>query len=232
MIGEKFLTERAICEQYEVSRATANKALSSLVSEGLLEFKKGIGTFVKSRPNRGKGTITRSDLEEQIRESGKIPRNQIRRFEKVKWDDLDQEAAGFLNGNTGEEVYIIENLLYAGETPIAMESRYIIAKYCLGLSEESLNEPLYSILKNEFQMSVTGIQETIRAVNLSHEVSSIFGVSHNQAGFQISSIGFVEDRIPLWWEKCLYKPGVLELSNFFNPEESHQQLTGRIIIGS
>src|SRR5215471_10201994 len=48
-IGSKFLTERQICEQYEVSRATANKALSNLVSEGLLEFRKGVGTFVRGR---------------------------------------------------------------------------------------------------------------------------------------------------------------------------------------
>jgi DNA-binding transcriptional regulator YhcF (GntR family) len=46
-IGDQFLTERKICQQYQVSRATANKALSNLVSEGLLEFKKGIGTFVR-----------------------------------------------------------------------------------------------------------------------------------------------------------------------------------------
>jgi GntR family transcriptional regulator len=46
-IGDKFLTERQICERYGVSRATANKALSDLVSEGLLEFRKGVGTFVR-----------------------------------------------------------------------------------------------------------------------------------------------------------------------------------------
>ena len=38
-VGSQFLTERQICERYGVSRATANKALSNLVSEGLLEFR-------------------------------------------------------------------------------------------------------------------------------------------------------------------------------------------------
>lgn len=44
--GDKFLTERSICEKFGVSRATANKALSSLVSRGILEFRKGVGTFL------------------------------------------------------------------------------------------------------------------------------------------------------------------------------------------
>ncbi len=43
----QFLTERQICERFDVSRATANKALSNLVVEGVLEFKKGVGTFVR-----------------------------------------------------------------------------------------------------------------------------------------------------------------------------------------
>ena len=49
-VGDRFLTERAICDRFNVSRATANKALSNLVSEGLLQFKKGVGTFVLQKP--------------------------------------------------------------------------------------------------------------------------------------------------------------------------------------
>ena len=45
--NDQFLTERQISDRFGVSRATANKALSNLVSEGILEFKKGIGTFIR-----------------------------------------------------------------------------------------------------------------------------------------------------------------------------------------
>lgn len=45
--NEQFLTERQICDRFNVSRATANKALSNLVAEGVLEFRKGVGTFVR-----------------------------------------------------------------------------------------------------------------------------------------------------------------------------------------
>ena len=45
--GDQFLTEREVAEKFQVSRATANKSLASLVSEGFLEFRKGVGTFVR-----------------------------------------------------------------------------------------------------------------------------------------------------------------------------------------
>ena len=45
--GDRFLTEREIAAKYHTSRPTANKALSSLVSAGLLEVRRGAGTFVR-----------------------------------------------------------------------------------------------------------------------------------------------------------------------------------------
>ena len=48
-VGGQFLTERQVSERFEVSRATANKALSNLVAEGLLTFRKGVGTFVSAQ---------------------------------------------------------------------------------------------------------------------------------------------------------------------------------------
>jgi len=87
-VGEQFLTERQISEQFEVSRATANKALSNLVSEGVLEFKKGVGTFVR-------GGVLDYDLRalvsftEKAIAAGKKPATRVLRLEAM----LVQDAA-------------------------------------------------------------------------------------------------------------------------------------------
>lgn len=49
--GQQFLTEREVSERFGVSRVTANKALSHLVVEGVLEFRKGVGSFVREGVN-------------------------------------------------------------------------------------------------------------------------------------------------------------------------------------
>jgi GntR family transcriptional regulator len=41
--------ERELAEQFEVSRITVRKAISGLVSEGVLESQHGSGTFVRSK---------------------------------------------------------------------------------------------------------------------------------------------------------------------------------------
>lgn len=46
--GEKFYTEHALAEMYNVSRQTVRKAIDLLVSEKILESKQGSGTYISS----------------------------------------------------------------------------------------------------------------------------------------------------------------------------------------
>lgn len=48
--GERFPTEKALCEEFSLSRETIREALGSLEREGYLTRKQGVGTFVCGKP--------------------------------------------------------------------------------------------------------------------------------------------------------------------------------------
>src|SRR5579859_1564778 len=48
--GRPFVTQREICERFNVSHATAVRALNDLAAEGHVVRKRGQGTFVAERP--------------------------------------------------------------------------------------------------------------------------------------------------------------------------------------
>ena len=50
--GDVLLPEREICKEQEISRMTVNKAINSLVSEGVLYRKQGKGTFVSQKKRK------------------------------------------------------------------------------------------------------------------------------------------------------------------------------------
>ncbi|HEY3868362.1 MAG TPA: GntR family transcriptional regulator [Actinocrinis sp.] len=51
--GRPFVTQREICERFDVSHATAVRALNDLAAEGHVVRKRGQGTFVAERPPGG-----------------------------------------------------------------------------------------------------------------------------------------------------------------------------------
>jgi DNA-binding GntR family transcriptional regulator len=124
-VGDQFLTERQICEQYDVSRATANKALSNLVAEGVLEFKKGVGTFVR-------GGVLDYDLRalvsftEKAIAAGKSPSTQVLRLEAMLAKDADVDLTQRLRLRGDEEEYYIERLRQADGRPVILEHRYVV----------------------------------------------------------------------------------------------------------
>src|ERR1700734_2197508 len=81
--GDQFLTERQIAERFQVSRPTANKVLAGMVSEGLLEFRKGVGTFV-CLPRLNYDIQTLISFTEKVKEAGKKPGTRVLQFEKIK----------------------------------------------------------------------------------------------------------------------------------------------------
>jgi GntR family transcriptional regulator len=122
--GDRFLTEREISERFEISRATANKALSGLVAEGLLEFRKGVGTFVRSN-------LLDYDLRflvsftEKARSAGKVPSTRILEFSTPKASALPEEIRIALDLAQEEPVHYIERLRLADDLPVILERRYL-----------------------------------------------------------------------------------------------------------
>ena len=73
-IGDKFLSERQVAERFQVSRPTANKVLASLVADGRLEFRKGVGTFVCDNDNvLGYDLRILVSFTDKVRAMGKTP---------------------------------------------------------------------------------------------------------------------------------------------------------------
>ena len=109
-IGAKFLTERQISERFGISRATANKALSSLVSEGLLEFRKGVGTFVRGRAMDYNLRALVSFTDEALA-AGKRPATRVLRFSAIPTAEAPEEVVAALK--TGDRLFFMERLRLA-----------------------------------------------------------------------------------------------------------------------
>jgi len=224
-VGDKFLTERSVCQRYGVSRATANKALSNLVSEGILEFKKGVGTFVRGMVLdynlRGLVSFT-----EKMRQAGKEPRSDVLAYRTQKAGEAGKIIMDELKIGPEEELVYFERLRLADNIPFIIEKRYLIYRFCPGLTADMLSESLYVMLAEKYGLTLLGEKEIIKAVNFEGEDAELLNVPDGMAGFIMFVTGFHGNNIPLWSGQILYRGDRYELHNEYSSKGAVSPVKG------
>jgi len=227
-VGSQFLTERQICERYGVSRATANKALSNLVSEGLLEFRKGVGTFVRGRPldYNLRALVSFTD---KARAAGKQPSTEVLEFETVRAEDVLDDVPEVLQVRPDAALYYIERLRLADGLPVILEKRYVIAEYCPGLTKADVGGSLYSLWTERYNLPIEGADESIRAVNTRGSDARLLKLRDGAAGMLILSVGHLTGGRPLWSERTLYRGDSYEFQNRLGGIQPEAHATGKFL---
>lgn len=211
-IGGKFLTERQLCERFQVSRATSNKALSSLVSEGLLEFRKGVGTFVRGRAL----DYNLRDLvsfTERAAAVGKWPSTVVLQFETVLARDVLDDAPQILQVAPEDPMYYMERLRLADDLPVILEKRYVVVRHCPGLTREDVSGSLYKVWTERHNLDIEGADERIRAVNAQGADARALKLRDGAAAMLIQAEGFLAGGSLLWSERTLYRGDSYEFHN-------------------
>lgn len=195
--GSQFLSEREVAERYSVSRVTANKALSSLVSEGWLDSKKGIGNFVRE----GLSEIDLRKLEsftKQTKSSGQLPRTQLVKLETINSTPNLKEIF-----DNVQRFYSITRIRFVDDRPVILEERVIPVEVFPNLVASDLEGSLYALFE-QGDVTITGAKEKITAVAASAEQGSYLGIIQGEPLLQIEGVGFSYGT-PIWMEKTCYR---------------------------
>jgi len=213
--GAKFLTEREIAQRFATSRPTANKALSSLVSEGVLQVRRGAGTFVRERG-------LDYDLErlvsftDKARVAGKKPGTVLEEYRKVRASEAPEAVATGLRVSGDAVLIYMERIRLADEVPVILEHRYVVADLCQAMTRRDAKGSLYECWTKKCGLTITGADETIHAITAPKAIAAKLGIASGAACFQITATGHVSNDKPLWHEVTVYRADVYEFRNRIN----------------
>ena len=223
--GDRFWSEREVSEHFRVSRVTANKAISNLVSEGLLEFRRGVGTFVR-------GGVLDYDLRslvsfiDKARAAGKKPETDVLAFEKVLSEAAPADVSRTLRTHPKDELFQIERLRKADGVPVIFEKRYVVARFCEELGPRDAGGSLYGVWTQKFKLAIDGAEQVIRAVAIEGQAAKRLEVKSGSAGLCVTSIGYLASGDPLWWEETLYRGEAYEFHNRLGQIQTARPATG------
>ncbi|WP_294707647.1 GntR family transcriptional regulator [uncultured Fusobacterium sp.] len=171
--NDRILTEREYCEKYNLSRSTVRQAIAYLEKKGYIYKVQGCGTFVSSRVMKQK-LLKFYSFTEEAKKQGKTPSSKILSFKEKK---ADEKICKELNINKDDKVYELQRLRLADDEVVMYEKTYLLEKKMQGLSKNILLEnPLYDILQNRYNISFTKATERFSVLLADENIAEILTI--------------------------------------------------------
>jgi GntR family transcriptional regulator len=224
-VDDKFLTERQISERFDVSRVTANKALASLVAEGLLAFRKGLGTFVKNASPDSRTPSAATSFTNKTLAAGRSPTTRLLRFEHSSAERLPTRVRQRLPVDEGEPMIIVERLRLADEVPMILERHHLRARFLPGLAPEDVLVSLYDTLTKKYRLPLAVMDETIRASVIRGSNAALLEVADGTPGILMHFMPHTDEGVPVYFAEVLYRGDAFEFHNRLGPIQRTHSLT-------
>jgi GntR family transcriptional regulator len=152
-------SERALSEEYGVSRMTLRRAIDVLQARGYIYSVPSKGLFV-SEPRLVR-TSDVTSLSEVLRHRGSNPKTKLHLADRIH---ASEEVAKALGLRKGDWVYRIEQSFFDADIAMATETAYIPTEIAPGLLEQDLATSLSGILANHYEKPILRVQYRVRAV--------------------------------------------------------------------
>ncbi|CAN5762886.1 GntR family transcriptional regulator [soil metagenome] len=196
---EQFPTDRELVETYAVSRHTARDAVDRLCSAGMLERRRGRGTFVRPEFEQPAGALYA--LFRSVEASGAEQTIELRALTEC----TDAAAAKHLEVPDDEPLVLIDRMRLADGVPLAVDSVWLPAAVARPLLDADLaHGVLYHELANRCDVNVTRGWERIRPAIPTARDCAALQMAADTAVFTIERLGRADDR-PVEWRVSMVR---------------------------
>ncbi|SKA76175.1 transcriptional regulator, GntR family [Caloramator quimbayensis] len=201
-IGEKLESEREIAEKYNISRMTVRQAIGNLVNIGVLERRKGIGTFVCS-PKITQNNIM--SFTEIVNETGLKSKTEVLNFRRCEKDEMSIPEL------KDECIYEIQRRRKIEDEVVGIETAYIPFKYISSIKIQDLEGSLFNFLKKQ-GLNIKLSKASIQSLLMSSAHYKLFETERILPLLMVESRYFDENNELIFIENSIYNCQVYKLN--------------------
>ncbi len=201
-VGEQLPTEDSLITRFEVSRITVRRAIQNLVNRGLVEIRRGKGTFVAA-PKITQELTELSGFVEDMRAVGRKPTARVLSKEIVS---ADTTVAAQLALTKGQRVVRIRRVRLADGVPMSFDETYLPLQIGKKIMTHNLKvEPIFSLLERKYDVPLIEAEYKLEAVAAEPEVAAALRVKLGSPIFCIERTSYSTGNRPVDYEKLYYR---------------------------
>jgi len=165
-LGMPLPSEHELCDQYGVSRPTVRQATQELINAGLVERRRGVGTYVAQPKIQHQLASVLGFSERMVRE-GRQPGTRVIEQAVLAAEALDDEIRAQLELEPNARVLRLVRLRMADGEPLLLETVHLPLERFLGLDQIDFSAvSLYQTLREHFNVEIIQLRETLEPVVL------------------------------------------------------------------
>jgi GntR family transcriptional regulator len=201
--GDQIPGEQDLCKTYGVSRTVVRQALRELEFQGVINRRKGKGTFI-SVPKISEGLVQNlTGFYQDMIERGHKPISKVL-IQKIV--PADEKVAHYLRIQAGTDVIDIQRLRFIDNEPIQLVTTYIPYELCPSLVKVDLtNLSLYAFLEKEFGIFPARGQRYIEAVLSNETEARLLNIKKGAPLLMLDSISYSDSGQPIEYYHALHR---------------------------
>lgn len=199
---ERFLTDREITDTYGVSRHTAREAVDRLIADGIVERRRGQGSFLIEDAAIEQRLGSLYSLFASVEAEGLEQRSTVLQLEVAK----DADAAAHLGLTAGTSLVHLARVRWAGEEPLAIDRTWLPAEVALPLLTSDFSRTgLYAELDARCGVTMAAGWERITPIVPQPSEQELLRTQPGEPAFLIERLGRDAAGRTLEWRMSLVR---------------------------
>ena len=201
-VGDQLPTEDILIARFDVSRITIRRAIQNLVGRGLVEIRRGKGTFVAT-PKMTQELTELSGFVEDMHALGRKPTARVISKEIVT---ANTTVASHLALTKGQRVVRIRRVRLADGVPLSFDETFLPLDIGKKIITNNLKvEPIFSLLERKYDIPLIEAEYKLEAIAAEAEVAAALRVKQGSPIFRIERTSYSTGNRPVDYEKLYYR---------------------------
>src|ERR1700749_3900973 len=204
--GDRLPSEDELLRSFDVSRITVRRAIHNLIQRGMVEIRRGRGTFVLAPVITQELTRLTGFVEDMDAQARKASARVLSQGVVA----ANAAVARQLDVIKGTRVMRIERVRFADSVPMSFDETYLpleIGKQIVGNNLRI--KPIFALLEEKYGIPLTEAEYRLEASAASPRVADALKISEGFPIFRIERTSFTEDSRPIDYEILSYRSDLI-----------------------
>ena len=215
--GSQLPSEEELVQRYGVSRTTVRKAVQELDRLGLIEIRRGRGTFVRTEKITQEFTELTGFVEDMVA-MGRQPSAKLLGTAPT---EANETVARQLRVPIGTEVMQIRRVRMADDVAMSLDETYLPMDLGRKVAENDLDVyPIFSLLEEKYDTPLLEADYRLEAISADLLVAEALGIEVKSPILLIERVSYSLDQRPVDYEKLFYRGDKIRLSTRLRRRQS------------